>query len=52
MLKKKLPIGIDNFEKLRLADFYYVDKTGLIKSLLQSWGAGNTGGEEPLGYIF
>lgn len=41
MLKKKLPIGIDNFEKLRLADFYYVDKTGLIKSLLQSWGEVN-----------
>ena len=36
--KKKLPIGIDNFEKLRLNDFYYVDKTGLIKELLNNLG--------------
>lgn len=39
--KKKLPIGIDNFEKLRLNDFYYVDKTGLIKELLNNWGEVN-----------
>ena len=26
----KLPIGIENFEKIRRNDFYYVDKTGLI----------------------
>ena len=32
--KKKLPIGIDYFEKLRRNDFYYVDKTGLIKEVL------------------
>ncbi len=32
--KKKLPIGIDHFEKLRRNDFYYVDKTGLIKEVL------------------
>ncbi len=32
--KKKLPIGIENFEKLQMGDFYYVDKTGLIKELL------------------
>ena len=37
-MKKKLPIGIENFEKLRQYDFYYVDKTGLIKELLQNWG--------------
>ena len=24
MLKKKLPVGIDNFEKLRKEDFYYI----------------------------
>lgn len=24
MLKKKLPVGIDNFEKLRKEDFYYM----------------------------
>lgn len=34
MQKKKLPIGIENFEKLRSEDFYYVDKTGLIRELL------------------
>ncbi len=34
--KKMLPIGIDDFEKLRLNDFYYVDKTGLIRELLSS----------------
>lgn len=26
----KLPIGIDNFEKIRTAGFYYVDKTGMM----------------------
>ena len=31
MRKKKLPIGIENFEKLRLENFYYIDKTGLIR---------------------
>lgn len=36
--KKKLPIGIENFEKLRSEDFYYIDKTGLIRELLQDWG--------------
>ena len=35
---KKLPVGIDNFEKLRTKDFYYIDKTGLIKELLYNWG--------------
>ncbi len=30
-MKQKLPIGIDNFEKLRKDNFYYVDKTGLIR---------------------
>ena len=39
--KKKLPIGIDNFEKLRSENFYYIDKTGLIKELLQDWGEVN-----------
>ncbi|MCD7980798.1 MAG: ATP-binding protein [Clostridiales bacterium] len=35
--KKKLPIGIEDFEKLRRNDFYYVDKTGMIRDLLNSW---------------
>ena len=33
-IKKKLPIGIENFEKLQTEDFYYIDKTNLIKELL------------------
>jgi hypothetical protein len=41
MRQKKLPIGIDNFEKLRSEDFYYVDKTGLIRELLHNWGEVN-----------
>ena len=32
--KKKLPVGIDNFEKLRGGDYYYVDKTNLIAEIL------------------
>ena len=39
--KKKLPIGIENFEKLRYDDFYYIDKTGLIRELLNNWGEVN-----------
>ena len=39
--KKKLPIGIENFEDIRKEDFYYVDKTGLITELLHNWGAVN-----------
>ena len=34
----KLPVGIDDFRKLRESHFYYVDKTKLIEQLLQSWG--------------
>lgn len=41
MRKKKLPIGIENFEEIRKEDFYYVDKTGLIAELLRNWGAVN-----------
>ncbi len=41
MRKKKLPIGIENFEKLRLDDFYYIDKTGFIRELLYNWGEVN-----------
>lgn len=39
--KVKLPIGIENFEKIRTEGFYYVDKTGLIKELLDNWGEVN-----------
>lgn len=37
----KLPIGIESFEKIRTEGFYYVDKTGLIKELLDNWGEVN-----------
>ena len=38
---KKLPIGVENFEKLIQEDFYYVDKTELITDLLKNWGEVN-----------
>ena len=41
MTMKKLPVGIDSFEKLRKEDFYYVDKTGLIADLMANWGEVN-----------
>lgn len=37
----KLPVGIENFEKIRRDGFYYVDKTGLIEQLLNNWGEVN-----------
>lgn len=37
----KLPVGIDNFEKIRQNGFYYVDKTSLIEQLFSSWGEVN-----------
>ena len=32
----KLPVGISDFHKLRQNEYYYVDKTNLIKELLES----------------
>lgn len=37
----KLPVGIENFEEIRKAGFYYVDKTQLIEQLLRQWGKVN-----------
>ncbi len=37
----RLPVGIDDFEKIRKSDFYYVDKTKLIEQLLENWGKVN-----------
>ncbi len=34
--KAKLPMGIENFERIRKEGFYYIDKTGLIKDLLEN----------------
>ena len=36
MNNMKLPVGIDQFDKLIKSDFYYVDKTRLIEQLLQN----------------
>ena len=33
--KKKLPIGVENFEELRHENFYYVDKTYMIRDILR-----------------
>lgn len=41
MQRKKLPVGIEDFEKLRKEDFYYIDKTGIIRDLLNNWGEVN-----------
>ena len=38
---EKLPIGIEDFKKMRTEGFYYVDKTGLITELLDNWGEVN-----------
>lgn len=40
-MRKKLPIGIENFKEFSSEDFYYVDKTLFIKELLQNWGKVN-----------
>ena len=37
----KLPIGIEDFEEIRTEGFYYIDKTGLIIDLLNSWSKVN-----------
>ena len=37
----KLPVGIDDFEKIRKNSFYYVDKTKLIEQLFSNWGEVN-----------
>lgn len=34
--KKRLPVGVENFEQIIKDNFYYVDKTGLISELLLS----------------
>ena len=35
---KKLPVGLEDFKKLIKNDFYYVDKTLIIRELLSEWG--------------
>ncbi len=41
MNRQLLPVGIDDFEKVRQKGYYYVDKTSLIKDLLQNLGEVN-----------
>lgn len=36
LYRKKLPVGIENFEEIRKEGFYYVDKTCLIRDLLNN----------------
>ena len=37
----KLPVGIDNFAKIRRENFCYIDKTKLVEQLLAQWGEVN-----------
>lgn len=39
--KKRLPVGIENFEEIRSDGYYYVDKTEMMKELLQKRGKVN-----------
>ena len=41
MERKKLPVGIESFEEIRREGFYYIDKTKLIRDLLNNWGKVN-----------
>ena len=38
---KNLPVGVESFEEMRREEFYFVDKTGLIKELLNNRGKVN-----------
>ena len=36
--KKRLPVGVENFEQMIKENYYYVDKTRLIGELLRNGG--------------
>ena len=40
-MKKPLPVGVDNFERIITEDYYYVDKTLFIKEILDLKGTAN-----------
>lgn len=40
-MKKRLPVGVEGFEKIVTNDFYFVDKTMFISELLHNWGEVN-----------
>ncbi|MBQ7589993.1 MAG: AAA family ATPase, partial [Verrucomicrobia bacterium] len=37
MTKKRPPIGLEDFAKLIHEGFYYIDKTYVVKELLEKW---------------
>lgn len=39
--KLKLPMGIEDFKEIRTMGYYYVDKTGLLRTLLKKFGKVN-----------
>ena len=39
--QRKLPVGIESFWEIRKENFYYIDKTGMIRDLLQKWSKVN-----------
>ena len=39
--KKRLPVGVENFEQIIKDNYYYVDKTGLISELIRNGGMVN-----------
>ena len=36
--KKMLPIGVEDFKKIRTSNYYYIDKTEMIRELLGNLG--------------
>ena len=39
--KARPPMGIEDFEEIRTGGYYYIDKTGLIRTLLNNFGKVN-----------
>lgn len=39
--QERLPIGIENFREIRVRNYYYADKTGLIRDLIENPGKVN-----------
>ena len=39
--KPRLPMGIEDFGEMRKEGYYYIDKTGLVKTLLENFGKVN-----------
>ncbi|MDE7274632.1 MAG: AAA family ATPase [Lachnospiraceae bacterium] len=36
IMKTKIPVGVENFAEMRRDGFYYIDKTGIIRDLLEN----------------